>query len=109
MGRFVKGDIVVVPFPFSDLSTAKKRPAYIAADLEGDDLILIQVTSKSIKDEYSIQLEDADFIEGKLNQLSNIRPNRVFTADKKIILYKVGHLKSDKVSIITDKILEIFK
>ena len=108
MGRFVKGDIVVVPFPFSDLSTSKKRPAYVAADLHGDDLILVQVTSKKIKDEYAIEVEDIDFEEGKLNQSSNIRPNRVFTADEKIILYKVGHLKCDKINIITDKILKIF-
>jgi len=39
LGRFIKGDIVVVPFPFSDLSQSKRRPALVLADLEGDDLI----------------------------------------------------------------------
>ena len=45
MGRFIKGDVVVVPFPFSDLSTSKRRPALVLADLAGDDLILCQITS----------------------------------------------------------------
>ena len=36
MGKFVKGDIVVIPFPFTDLSDAKKRPAFVVADLPGE-------------------------------------------------------------------------
>ena len=42
MERFVKGDVVVVPFPFSDLTQAKRRPALIIAELEGTDLIFCQ-------------------------------------------------------------------
>ena len=46
MAAFVKGDIVVLPFPFSDLSASKRRPALVLADLQGDDIILCQITSK---------------------------------------------------------------
>ncbi len=45
MGRFVKGDVVIMPFPFSDLSASKKRPALVVASLAGDDVILCQITS----------------------------------------------------------------
>jgi len=48
MGRFVKGDVVVMPFPYSDLSATKKRPALVIAALDGDDVILCQITSQSI-------------------------------------------------------------
>ena len=48
MARFVKGDVVVVPFPFSDLSQAKRRPALVISVLEGDDLILCQITSQVV-------------------------------------------------------------
>jgi len=37
----VKGDVVVIPFPFSDLSQSKRRPALVVATLEGDDVILL--------------------------------------------------------------------
>lgn len=40
MGEFVKGDVVVAPFPFSDLSAAKKRSALVVAALTGDDVLL---------------------------------------------------------------------
>jgi mRNA interferase MazF len=48
VAKFVKGDVVVVPFPFSDLTQAKRRPALVISKLEGDDLILYQITSQSI-------------------------------------------------------------
>jgi len=38
--ELVKGDVTVLPFPFSDLSAVKKRPALVAATLKGDDIIL---------------------------------------------------------------------
>ncbi|MEG4289020.1 type II toxin-antitoxin system PemK/MazF family toxin [Microcoleus sp. C2C3] len=74
MAEFVKGDVVVVPFPFSDLTQAKRRPALVIANLAGDDLILCQITSQRIADRYAITLENSDFSEGGLNQTSNIRP-----------------------------------
>ena len=45
MAKFIKGAIVVVPFPFSDLSQAKKRPVLVITDLNNNDLILCQITS----------------------------------------------------------------
>lgn len=85
MAKFVKGDIVVIPFPFSDLSQAKRRPALVLAVLQGNDLILCQITSKSVQDNYSIPFDQNDFASGSLNQKSNIRPNKLFTADSQII------------------------
>jgi len=109
MARFVKGDIVVVPFPFSDLTQAKKRPALVISVLEGDDLILCQITSKRIKDKYAISIDDKDFAEGSLNQPSNVRPNRLFTADSHIVLYRVGNLTPAKLDIIIENLIEIFR
>jgi mRNA interferase MazF len=107
MGKFVKGDVVVVPFPFSDLSASKKRPALVVATLSGDDVILCQITSKTISDSYAIPLGSADFRTGTLHQDSNIRPNRLFTADSSIILYRAGELTPRKIREVVAKIVEI--
>lgn len=109
MERFIKGDIVVVPFPFSDLSASKRRPALVLADLKGDDIILCQITSQHIKDNYAIVLNNNDFIKGSLNKQSNIRPNRIFTADKHIITRKVGTIKPEVHRNTSEKIYEIIR
>jgi mRNA interferase MazF len=107
MEKFVKGDVVVIPFPFSDLSQAKRRPALVMANLEGDDVILCQITSRSVEDIYAIPLLDDDFESGGLQRTSNIRPNRIFFADTRIILYKAGRVKGSKVSEVIDRIVSI--
>ena len=71
MERFVKGDVVVVPFPFSDLTQAKKRPALVIAELEGNDLILCQITSQSIRDKYTVSIDENDFETGTLRGRSD--------------------------------------
>lgn len=109
MAEFIKGDVVVVPFPFSNLTTSKKRPTLIVSALQGEDLILCQITSKEINDSYAILLEDADFEQGSLKQTSNIRPNKIFTADKNIILYRVGHLKAIIIDKVIRNIVEILR
>ncbi len=109
MERFVKGDVVVVLFPFSDLSEAKKRLALVLADLLGNDIILCQITSQFSDDNYAIPLNHGDFAAGSLNKESNIRPNRIFTADRNIISRKIGHLKSEKYVVVTESISKLIR
>ena len=66
MAKFVKGDVVVLPFPFSDLSGSKKRPAFVITPLPGNDILLCQITSKASKDKYSIPITSIDFATGSL-------------------------------------------
>lgn len=108
MEELVKGDVAVLPFPFSDLSAVKKRPALVAATLKGDDIILCQITSAERKDYLAIPLANSDFQEGSLNLNSNIRPNKLFTADKSLILYKAGSLKKRKIQEVEAAIIRIF-
>lgn len=107
MGTFVRGDVVVVPFPFSNLSAAKRRPALVVATLIGDDAILCQITSRSVADGYAIPIKDSDFASGGLRQDSNVRPNRLFTADCNLVLYRAGTLSGTKVREVIAKIVQI--
>ena len=107
MEKFVKGDIVVIPFPFSDLSGIKKRPALVIADLSGSDIILCQITSRQKQDQYAIPINDQDFRQTTLTVSSNIRPNRIFTAYKSMILRKVATLNEAACNVVLQKLIEI--
>ncbi len=109
MAGFVKGDVVVIPFPFSDLSGSKKRPALVLADLPGDDIILCQITSQQTKDAFSILINTNDFASGSLPVASNIRPTRIFTADKNIIIRKAGAVKPSFIANVTQVLINLLK
>jgi mRNA interferase MazF len=102
--RFIKGDIVVFPFPFSDLSRSKRRPALVIQQFNGEDLLLAQITSKNVRDEYAVLLNENDFKEGSLKKPSNIRCNKLFSCSKNLILYKAGSLKKSKMSKVIQSI-----
>lgn len=105
----MKGDIVVIPFPFSDLSGSKRRPALVIANLTGDDLILCQITSQHKKDAYAVPVTPGDLKSGALIKLSYIRPNRIFTADSNIIIKKVATLDEATLQKVIDMVKAILE
>lgn len=108
MAKFVKGEVVVIPFPFSDLSGSKRRPALVLADLPGDDIILCQITSQnSPKDPFAIKLEAQDFKSGALPAASNIRPNRIFTADKNLIVKSSGVISDACHRVVFEAVVDL--
>lgn len=109
MAKFIKGDVVVIPFPFTDLSSSKKRPAVILAGMDGDDYLMLQITSQNVKDRYAIPLLKNDFQSGFLQRDSNIRPNKIFTLDGKLILYKIGHITDSKMDECIQKVCSLIK
>lgn len=104
MGRFVKGDVVVVPFPFSDLSDSKRRPALVLARAGRRELLLCRITSKAFQDEFTIPLEGPDFEKGGLRVASHLRPNHLFTAEERIVLYRTGRLPAETLEQAQDSI-----
>jgi len=109
MERFIKGDVVVITFPFSDLTGAKRRPAFVVTDLPGDDIILCQITSAVRTDPFSLPLINTDFVSGSLPVESIIRPNKIFTADKNLILYKRGHLSEAKITEVINALISLLQ
>jgi mRNA interferase MazF len=84
-----------VPFPFSDLSIAKLRPAIVLADAGRGDWIVCQVTSKPYSDPAAIMLSDTAFAAGSLRVVSYARPGKLFTANSSLMISQVGTLKTE--------------
>ncbi|MGM5480895.1 MAG: type II toxin-antitoxin system PemK/MazF family toxin [Nanobdellota archaeon] len=104
-----KGDVVVIPFPFSDLSAAKKRPAVVIATPSGNDVILAQITSKQKNKNYSVELTRDSFAHGQLPMTSYVKVHRLFSADTAIILKKSGTLTKKAKRAILDKIIDMLQ
>jgi len=68
------GSVVLVHFPFSDLSASKLRPAVVLARASDEDHVLCQVTGSPYSDPAAIRLDDSDFATGSLQRVSFARP-----------------------------------
>lgn len=97
MVALTAGAVVLVRFPFSDLSQTKLRPAVVLADAGRGDWILCQVTSKPYGDSRAIKLEDTGFAAGSLRVVSYARPGKLFTANLDLIVSEVATLKSQSL------------
>ncbi len=86
------GEVVLVPFPFSDLSQSKLRPAVCLADAGRGDWVLCQITSSPYGDPSAVPLDAADFTTGGLLVASFARPGKLFTASAGLMVRSVGTL-----------------
>lgn len=108
MGKPVAGEVVIIPFPQTDLRAGKRRPALVLVDLPGDDLILCQITTRARSDDSSIALEASDFERGQLSHPSFIRPQRLFTAEQRVVLYSAGKVRPTKLDEVLAKARALF-
>ena len=109
MVTFTAGAVVLVRFPFSDLSETKLRPAVVLADAGRGDWILCQVTSKPYGDTRAIRLEDTSFSSGSLRVLSYARPGKLFTANRDLIVSGVATLKSQSLKQVVDAVVALLR
>lgn len=109
MGTPTAGSVVLVPFPFSDLSQSKRRPAVVLADAERGDWILCQVTSKAYGEAHAVQLRDEDFEHGSLRIISYARPAKLFTAHESLFVFEAGVLRAESLKKITDKVVSLIQ
>ncbi|MEK8050582.1 type II toxin-antitoxin system PemK/MazF family toxin [Ideonella sp. DXS22W] len=84
--------VVLLPFPFSDLSAQKLRPALVLADAGREDWLLCQITSRPYADPQAVPLSEHDFASGGLHLMSFARPAKLFTANAGLIQSIAGEL-----------------
>jgi len=86
------GLVVLVRFPFSDLSASKLRPAAVLAHAGGLDWVLCQVTSNPYGDPAAAPLGTTSFASGGLGRESFARPSKLFTASRSLFVKTAGEL-----------------
>lgn len=103
------GDVVLVKFPFSDLSASKLRPAVVLASVDKNDWILCQITSNPYSDNKAIDIVDRDFISGSLMRISYARPGKLFSANTSLMTRIVGKLTKYKLTSIVEGVIAVLR
>ncbi len=101
------GAIVLVRFPFSNLSRSKLRPAVAFAKVGRGDWILCQITSNPYSDVSAISLSDEHFRQDGLQRVSCARPGKLFTANYELMLTEVGVLKPEVLKQSVAAVVEV--
>jgi mRNA interferase MazF len=109
MGLLATGQVVLVPFPFSDLTRTKMRPAVVLADAGRDDWILCQVTSNPYGDKRSIPFNAQDFTQGGLRVTSYARPGKLFTANQSLIVETAGQLNQKVTNSLLEAVIHLLQ
>ncbi len=111
---YKQGDIVLIPFPFTDLSTLKQRPAVILSartyNARHSDVIICAITShvSTALESYDHLLSYTESLSVGLIKTSIIKCDKIITIDKRLIHKKIGHLPTDILRIVIQKLQTVF-
>ena len=108
---FKQGEIVIVPFPFSDLSAIKQRPVLILSrnldNEKNDDIITCGITSYLKDSKYSVDIDNSCLKEGTIPVQSRIKIDKLFTLDKKIIKKKVARINENTFNKVRKEFIKL--
>lgn len=109
MGTFATGQVVLLPFPFSDLSRNKYRPAAILADAGRGDWVLCQITSNPYADPLAVKLDSEAFSSGGLQRISYARPGKLFTANESLLASIAGQLSPAIHAEVVEQVIRLLR
>ena len=109
--QFEQGDILLVPFPFTNLSSVKQRPVLVLSSTkynqEHEDIITCGITSNLKDKEYSLLLTNKELSQGILPKESRIKVDKLFTVEKSIVKKKFGRVKQSVLIEVKKEFLKI--
>lgn len=105
-----QGSIILVPFPFTDLSGHKTRPALVLSNkhFSGEDVIVCAITTQ-LAFEHSLVLSDQDLADGRLPLTSHVRYGKLATLERSLIQKVVARVASKKMRLILKRLDALIK
>ena len=103
--------LILIPFPYTDLSGAKKRPALVISSLDfnmkNEDVICCLITSNPEDKQHAIKITSKDMESGYLEFESKVKPHRLFTINKQLVYKVLGKLNLLKSKLVVEEINNI--
>jgi len=108
-----RGDIVLVPFPFTDLTGQKRRPALVVSPdgFDPEDLVLCAITSRVPGRllPWDVSLDTQDLAEGQLPRPSLVRVGKLFTMHHALIVGRFGSIRPQKLADVLTLLQRLFE
>ncbi len=105
-------EIVLLPYPFSDLKSSKVRPALIVSNNrlneKSDDCIMMPLTTIIKNEPYFVIINQENLSSGKLVKQSRIRVDKIFSVNKNLISMKIAAIKDDLFDKVKSEIKKMF-
>lgn len=105
------GDIVLIPVPFTDLSSQKQRPVIVISNdeynLNTADMVVVAMTSNPTPGPYSFMISSTNLSVGKLNRPSTVRVDKIYTLDQQLtrkIFGQVDQAVLDQISALIKRL-----
>lgn len=108
---FEPGDVVTVPFPFSDLSATKVRPALVISSRshnEGPDLVVCAITSNTKDSVHTVLFEPGDMSKPQVPRASRVKVGKLATIHKDLVRTAYGRLKPDAMAQVWKEFHALF-
>ncbi|WP_018085996.1 type II toxin-antitoxin system PemK/MazF family toxin [Desulfurispora thermophila] len=108
---YKRGDILLIPIPFSDLTSHKKRPVLVLSNdnynARTQDIVVVAITSNLTAKDYVVMLTRSDLDEGVLKVDSCIRVDKIYTLSQNIVISKFGVVKKHIIDAVREKLHEL--
>lgn len=104
---YKQGEILIVPFPFSDLSSIRQRPVLVlsksAENERADDIITCGITSNLKDSLHSVIIDNENLEKGSIPKKSRIKVDKLFTLDKRIIKKSIARLNKETFELVRNE------
>ncbi|NLV15961.1 MAG: type II toxin-antitoxin system PemK/MazF family toxin [Syntrophomonadaceae bacterium] len=108
-----QGEIVLIPIPFSNLQSVKKRPVLVISNDNYNevtrDIVVVAITSNLSEKKYAIDINNDNLVEGQLKVKSCIRCDKIYTLSQDIIVKRFGKVSEDVIEKVRFKLTELIK
>lgn len=99
-----QGDILLIPVPFTDLSSQKRRPVIVISNNEynsqTNDVVVVAMTSRPLRTEYGFTITNKELQKGNLNRPGQIRVDKIYTLSQAIVVKTFGRVNTDTLDRI---------
>ena len=106
-----QGDIALIPVPFTDLSSQKRRPVIVISsdryNQQSSDMVVVAMTSQPLRTDFGFTLTNENLVDGVLNRPGQVRVDKIYTLSQANVVKTFGRVNAEVIQHIRALIQEL--